>query len=241
MTALVACETVLLVLLVVLVAGLLRSHAEILRRLGPPEGEAARRPAPFEGATAAGERRVRDLAGVTPAGDGVQISLASGGAPVLLAFLSSGCASCEPFWRGLGDAARGGELPAGARAVAITHGPERESPAQIAALAGDGVQVVMSQHAFEDYGVTVTPYMVFIDGDSGRVIGEGTAAGWPQLLALMRDALADLDGAAMAAAQGAAKRPGAGSHGGTGGALAAAGIGPGHPSLYPSRGEAKRR
>jgi hypothetical protein len=35
MTALIACETVLLVLLVVLVAGLLRSHAEILRRLGP--------------------------------------------------------------------------------------------------------------------------------------------------------------------------------------------------------------
>ena len=34
MTALVAVETVLLVLLVVLVAGLLRSHAEILRRLG---------------------------------------------------------------------------------------------------------------------------------------------------------------------------------------------------------------
>ena len=34
MTALVSVETVLLVLLVVLVAGLLRSHAEILRRLG---------------------------------------------------------------------------------------------------------------------------------------------------------------------------------------------------------------
>ena len=37
MTVLVACETLLLVLLLVLVASLLRSHAEILRRLGPPD------------------------------------------------------------------------------------------------------------------------------------------------------------------------------------------------------------
>ena len=35
MVAIVAVETVLIVLLIVLVAGLLRSHAEILRRLGP--------------------------------------------------------------------------------------------------------------------------------------------------------------------------------------------------------------
>src|SRR5256885_834330 len=47
MTALVACETALLVLLVVLVAGLLRSHAEGLRRVGPPP-EGARPPgAPY--------------------------------------------------------------------------------------------------------------------------------------------------------------------------------------------------
>jgi hypothetical protein len=37
MVALVAVETVLLVVLVVLVAGLLRSHAELLRRVGPAE------------------------------------------------------------------------------------------------------------------------------------------------------------------------------------------------------------
>ena len=44
MVALVSVETVLLVLLIVLVAALLRSHAELLRRLGP-EGE-PRVPAP---------------------------------------------------------------------------------------------------------------------------------------------------------------------------------------------------
>ncbi len=51
MTALVSAETVLLVILVVLVAGLLRSHAEILRRLGPdgvpvPGSDPASPPAP---------------------------------------------------------------------------------------------------------------------------------------------------------------------------------------------------
>jgi len=37
MVAIVSVETVLLVLLLVLVAGLLRSHAEIMRRLGPAD------------------------------------------------------------------------------------------------------------------------------------------------------------------------------------------------------------
>src|SRR3954449_6848514 len=41
MEVLVAVETVLLALLVLLVAGLLRSHAEILRRLGPADESAA--------------------------------------------------------------------------------------------------------------------------------------------------------------------------------------------------------
>ena len=49
MVALVSIETVLLVLLVVLVAALLRSHAEILRRLGPESAVAPRVPVPRAG------------------------------------------------------------------------------------------------------------------------------------------------------------------------------------------------
>jgi hypothetical protein len=41
MTALVSVESVLLVVLLLLVAGLLRSNAEILRRLGPPGADAS--------------------------------------------------------------------------------------------------------------------------------------------------------------------------------------------------------
>jgi len=63
MTALVSVETVLLVLLLVLVAGLLRSHAEILRRLGPAgeaRGEAESR---ATGVGVAGRRRLSDRGG----------------------------------------------------------------------------------------------------------------------------------------------------------------------------------
>ena len=47
MVALVSVETVLLVLLIVLVAALLRSHAELLRRLGPEGSDAPRVPQPL--------------------------------------------------------------------------------------------------------------------------------------------------------------------------------------------------
>ena len=46
MVALVACETLLLVLLTLLVVALLRSHAEILRRLGSPEAGGGGLPEP---------------------------------------------------------------------------------------------------------------------------------------------------------------------------------------------------
>jgi len=70
-TALVACETLLLVVLVVLVAGLLRSHAEILRRLGPPDDEdAAEAPVLRHSAPArpADQLAAPDVAGATLAG-----------------------------------------------------------------------------------------------------------------------------------------------------------------------------
>src|SRR5947209_49971 len=63
MVALVACETLLLLLLAVLVAGLLRSHAEILRRLGP-DGSPLPEPRVRAGAHAA-----HDVAGTTLADD----------------------------------------------------------------------------------------------------------------------------------------------------------------------------
>lgn len=235
MTALVACETLLLVLLVALVASLLRSHAEILRRIGPPEDEAGgeshdpRIPAP---AARAGGRRATDLVGTTLDGDAVKIAVGPDGPPTLLAFLTSGCTSCVGFWEAFGSARRH-ELPDGIRLVAVTKDGSHESPARLRELRPQGVPVVLSTAAWESYAVPAAPYFAYVEG--GAVTGEGAATGWEQLASLLRDALED---ARLAAA------------GGGGGeeralrmdnALAAAGIGPGHPSLYPGGPPADER
>jgi hypothetical protein len=200
--ALVSVETVLLVLLVVLVAALLRSHAEILRRLGP-EGAGPGLPDPPPGVRS--DTAAPELAGVTPTGDAVK--LAFHGTPTLLAFLSSGCTSCIGFWEKLGD---GRPAPA-LRTVIVTRGADREQPAKLRRLAPDAVPVVMSSQAWQDYGVPGTPYFVLVE--EGAIQGEGVATTWSALASLIGDAVED--------ERGLEKR------------LAAAGVGPDHPSLYP--------
>jgi hypothetical protein len=201
--ALVSVETVLLVVLIVLVAALLRSHAELLRRLGPEGSEAPRLPAPTE--RNGTDTAASELAGVTPGGDAVK--LAFHGTPTLLAFLSSGCTSCGAFWENLGDGRPAPEL----RTVIVTRGADREQPAKLRRLGPDGVPVVMSSEAWEDYGVPGTPYFVLVR--EGVIRGEGVATTWTALASLLRDAIEDERG--------------------LGERLAAAGIGPDHPSLYP--------
>jgi hypothetical protein len=227
-TVLVAAETVVLVLLVLLVVGLLRSHAEILRRLGPPEedeGEAvpaldvvAAGTPPPEAAPERGETPVaRDVAGTTLAGDAVQVGLAGDGPPTLLAFLSSGCTACQAFWAGF---AAGEDLPGGVRLVVVTEDGSRESPSRLRRLAPPETPVVLSSAAWADYAVPASPYFVLTA--AGRVRGEGSAEAWPQLSSLVADALED---EALAGGAGRARRAEA--------ALSAAGIRPGHPSLEP--------
>src|SRR5579875_2121234 len=168
MAALVSVETVLLVVLVVLVAGLLRSHAEILRRLGPETGERTppERAAPVR---RAGET-APTLVGATAGGDPVRLDFAGGdGAPTLLAFLGTGCTSCQPFWAALGQ----GGLPPAVQTVIVTRGSDRESPARVRALAPAGSAVVMSPTAYADYGVSGTPYFVLVER---TIVGEGMAS-----------------------------------------------------------------
>jgi hypothetical protein len=225
MTALVSVETVLLVLLVVLVAGLLRSHAEILRRLGPgTDSETIPQPPTVTraGATGAGAsgRRPPPLAGASLDDD--PVTLAFDGArsrPTLLAFLTSGCGTCAGFWETLAEPRLSPEV----QIVIVTHGPEHERPAKLRALRPDGVPVVMSSSAWSDYKVPGAPYFVLVDGE---VRGEGVATTWPALASLVADAIED------AATDGSAGARRAESIDAT---LAAAGIGPDHPSLYPSR------
>ena len=165
MIAIVSVETVLLVLLVVLVAALLRSHAEILRRLGPEGAEPPRLPDPPAGAQR--ETSAPEIAGVTPTGDAIKLSLSGG--PMLLAFLSSGCTSCARFWATLGEQA----LPHHLQPMIVTRGVDREPRSKLRSIAPADVPVVMSSEAWEDYAVPGSPYFVLVE--RGEIQGEGVA------------------------------------------------------------------
>lgn len=215
MVAVLAVETLLLALLSLLVAGLLRSHAEILRRLGPPDVPSGRLPAP---GARSGRAEGLDVAGATLGGDALMIGLGEASPPTLLAFLSSGCGVCERLFRELHADPPAG-LPVATRLVVVVKDAAAESPARLRALTPAAVPVVMSSAAWRDYAVPATPYFVYLEG--GRVQGEGSASGWDQILSLLRDARAD-----------ARERAGSGDD--VDQVLAAAGISAGHPSLYPA-------
>ena len=241
MTILVAVETLLLVLLAVMVAALLRSHAEILRRLGPPgeeggESASAGSDRFAEGLPQPPERHgttpAADLTGSSLAGDGVQIGLGPGSPSTLLAFLSTGCLTCETFWH----AFRGSEaiaIPGGARLVVVTKDTTHESPSRLRELAAPDLELVMSSAAWEAYGVPTSPYFVYVDGPSGTVHGEGAASGWAQVTSLLRDAIADVEGEASPGVR-VRRAGGAERARRVEDELSAAGIGPGHPSLHPN-------
>jgi hypothetical protein len=234
MTILIAAETLVLILLAVLVVALLRSHAEILRRLDRghegagddvPPGRMTpgmARPRSREGALAAVDVTGHDLAG-----DAVQVGLGAGGPPTLIAFLSSGCLTCHGFWRSF-DSADRPAIPGGGRLVIVTKDSAHESPARLRELAPEGVPLVMSTAAWESYEVPTAPYFVYVDGASGEIAGEGAASGWQQVVSLLRDALDD-----EATERGRSAGSGAARANRIELDLERAGIHPGHPSLYP--------
>ena len=228
MVAIVSVETLLLVLLLVLVAGLLRSHAEILRRLGPPGAQTESLLTPPTDVRRAVAGPAPALTGPTPGGDVVTLDFAGGAAaPTLLAFLTSGCGSCARFWETLGER----RLPPEVQTVIVTHGPDRERPARLRSLAPPGLPVLMSSGAWEDYEVPGAPYFVLVDGG---VRGEGVATTWTGLASLVGDAIEDRRQAGPVSP---GQTPGAGTARArrVEDTLAAAGIGPEHPSLYPGR------
>lgn len=224
MTAVIILEGVVIVLLAILVAGLLRSHAEILRtldRLGAGEDVSTQVAGPRPRTVGFEEAPMKSVTGLTPGGSDRTVSLDHGRAPTLLAFLSTGCASCQVFWREL---AQSPELPLpGTRVLVVTKGSDGESPGKVAGLAPPGVDVIMSSEAWDEFRVPLTPYFMLLDPDS-RVIGEGSALTWDQLLGLLRQSIADSpDPKRLSTSQRAEF---------TDTQLARSGVEPGDPSLY---------
>jgi hypothetical protein len=205
MAVLVTLLAVVLALLALLVAGLLRSHAEILRALhqlgvdmdpARPDGDGAvstQVGAPTIRSAEVPKRPSRsavDLVGTTPEHDAVSISVVGNDHLTLLAFLSSGCGSCLVFW----DVFRDGgpvEVPGDARLVCVSKDAGEESISSIRRLAPRDVPTVMSSAAWTAYDVPVAPFFVLVDGQSGEVIGEGAANEWGQVQSLLHTALDD--------------------------------------------------
>ena len=224
---------VLLAVALVYIAALLRSHADILRRLAAleeraPVGAPAHALEPRDGAPPVGGGEVvtaGPISGATLHGDSATLSFGPGSPVTLIAFLTSGCTSCAPLWAGLHEARDLGTLAQ--RVAVITHDPMRESPTRLERLAPAGTDVIMSSAAWADYAVPGSPHFVLTDG-AGGILGRGSALSWSQLETMVADARADARRAADPARTTAERAER------SGGALASAGIGPGHPSLYPS-------
>jgi hypothetical protein len=196
MTALVVANTVVLVLLVLLVFGLLRSHASILRRLHDLDGGEVDADGLTIGPAPAAQRvedpaaPSRPVAGMTL--DGEQVVLATSGVEhdTLLVFLTSGCLTCREFWKTFAGP-DGVALPAGTRLLIVTKDLAEESPSELAKLAPRDVDLVASSDAWVDFGVPGSPYVVAVEGTSGRIQGEGTGLSWEQVAGLLAQATGD--------------------------------------------------
>jgi len=232
MTAVVAALGLALALLALLVAGLLRSHAEILRALHdlrPAPADVQPRPAPVtlgrsDGGVVAPRQEgtpVFDVAGVTPFDEAISVAVASPRVDTLLAFLSAGCATCARLWASVDELDDCG-LPDRTRVVVVTLGPGEESPARVRRVAPRGVPVVMSSEAWQDYRVPGAPYFIYIDGPGRAVRGEGSASSWGEVASLLGDAHGD----GQRVVSGRAREARIDRE------LAAAGILPGDPRLY---------
>lgn len=239
MTILVLVETVLLAVLTVLVAGLLRAYGTVLRRLHELDSGGTSGPRQFDVLPTPTARQpteaefgpAHDFTGETLSGEIVSARVVGADHDTLLLFLSSGCATCETFWTEL---ARPGaiHLPAGTRLLVVPQSAADESPDDLAAVAPDGVDVVLSSDAWRDYGVPGSPHAVFVDGRSGRIRGEGTGQSLRQVAELLARATGDAGfvtgGSAPKSARDRRQEMSVDRE------LLAAGILPGDPRLYGS-------
>ena len=208
-------------LLALLVAGLLRSHAEILRSLhdlGVDLDPSAhgRASATFAAPARTAGGTIADISGEDPSGAPQHLAVTGVGHSTLLAFLSSTCLTCRNFWEAFGDPSL--VVPNDARIIVVTRGVEAESPGAVRKLASPLVHTVMSTQAWSDYKVPGAPYFILVDGRRGAVAGEGTATTWERVEQLIGQAAVD-----------ASKRRTVDHD------LRAAGIEPGDPSLYPDQ------
>jgi len=235
MAVVVLIEGLVIALLGLLVVGLLRSHAEILRKLadlesGTAGGEHGAEPAPAHAHTRAGAataaRPAFDIVGTSVDDEVVKVGVLGARTDTLVAFLTSGCFTCLGFWEQFRSRRRL-SVPGDARLVIVTKDAAEESPSKLAELAPRHHTVVLSSAAWEQYGVPVAPYFAYVDTASGTVLAGGGANGWDQVYSLWSKAVAKERKGERTERRGRAR------HDENDQELMRAGIQPGHPSLYP--------
>ncbi len=212
MAGLIAGESIALIMLGVLVLGLLRSHAAVLRKLHElgldvgQDGSPNTRPTgpspptphtdelinlrvgPGDGLNSA-----TDITGRTLQGGTLAISMTNSKGLALVAFLSGGCSTCRDFWDSFRDPGKR-VLPGSPRIVIVTRDESTESPGILRSLAPGDVQLVMSNAAWEEYRVPGAPYFVMVDCATGKKLGEGTTKSWSQLRDLIVQSFVDYGG-----------------------------------------------
>jgi hypothetical protein len=203
MVILVSIETLLIILLALLVFGLLRSHAEIIRAVQSYGRELGRddltEASPHDLPPTAGQVvPALGIAGETIDKKPAEYPLwATDDRDTVLAFLTTGCTTCQTFW----DAFQSDdlELPSETRLIVVAKDRRHESRARLRRLAPANHDLVLSSDAWTTYQVPASPYFVYITGANAMVAGQGTAESWLQvlnLLALTReeDELAEEEG-----------------------------------------------
>ncbi len=244
-TAVAVALTLVVAVLALLVVGLLRSHAEILRALHDlgigEDGSTG------HGASGAGSFQVRpgvslprgegaatqvaDLVGVDPWGDPTSVAVAGTAHRSLLAFLSTGCLTCQGFWEAFSDPSTLG-LRADVRPIIVVKDPAHESVGRLQELAPTTVPVIAADEPWDAYEIPVAPYFVLVDGATERILGEGAAATWEQVRNLLDQALDDLAAVEAAPWQRGRRAAAVRLDELAEEELRRAGITPGHPSLY---------
>lgn len=256
MTAALVALSLVVALLCLLVAGLLRSHAVILRRLhelgaGIEQSSPAAGPTPVASpALRAADINVQpgiprpsgddsfasavDIEGATLTEGSVHLRVVGVEHDTLLAFLSSTCLTCSAFWETFGSS-KDFNLPEGTRLIIVAKGPHEESPGALSRVAPTGIDLVMSSDAWAHYKVPGSPYFVSIEGRSGRVRGEGTGLDWTQVAGLLAQATGDLR-FTMGEAGARKRKPASDAERelAVDRELMAAGLFPGDPRLYPA-------
>lgn len=243
MTALLVLESVILAVLCVLVAGLLRGYASVLRRLHELDSGALPAspgsPPPFRTADGVIEpahqiegrdewAESHDVDGITLRGEIVTVRTVGVPQDTIIAFLSSSCEGCTGFWQELAD--RAWAVPSGSRLLVVSKGPDEESPSVLEQLCPPDVDLVMSSQAWVDFAVPGSPYLVVADGRTGRVKGEGSGSSFSQVGGLIQQSVADGAHPAVVKADSDRRRARDVDR-----VLLSAGIGPNDPSLYAGR------